>query len=390
MEQSGNNLNLKSRYFSEPDTPVSARFLSRGAGDRKVVHIAGLGDVGRTMAIGLTLEGGDVVERLGLFDLSENQAKRMAIELEQIAYPCLRRRTPAVQPITESEIFDCDIFLFCATKSIPEVGSGVQDVRMAQYEANRGIVALYAKKAAEASFDGLFGVVSDPVELLCRAALTASQEASGACRALAPGQIRGFGLGVMYARAGYYAKRIARGDIPLPANNKDDKMTAENTDLSADAAARFPTEGRAFGPHGADLVIANSLTSYDDELSRELTRLTVQANLEVRALGFKPFIAPALSSAALTVLGLIRGEWTDCSSYIGGIYFGARCRTIIKTADDIPAVTAAGGSAGQALCDTSDSAAQAVIEYETTPLPPTLAARVEAAYRKLDDIAGSR
>ena len=386
MERSGNILNLKSKYFSEPDTPVSARFLSRGTGDRKVVHIAGLGDVGRTMAIGLALEGGDVIERIGLFDLSENQAKRMAIELEQIAYPCLSRRTPAVRPIAESEIFNCDIFLFCATKSIPEVGSGVQDVRMAQYEANRGIVAIYARKAAEASFDGLFGVVSDPVELLCRAALTASQEASGTCRALAPGQIRGFGLGVMYARAAYYARRIADGVFTTD-NAETDGVRAGKTGLSDDAAARFPTEGRAFGPHGADLVIANSLTSYDDELSRELTRLTVQANHEVRALGFKPFIAPALSSAALTVLGLIRGEWTDCSSYIGGLYFGARCRTVISD----PAVLPAGDSIGQARCDASGSAtAQAVIKYESTPLPPALTARVEAAYRKLDDIAGSR
>ena len=353
MERQNDLLKLKSKYFSEPETPVSARFLSLKPGDRKVVHIAGLGDVGRTMAIGLTLEGGDVIERIGLFDLDPKQAARMAIELEQISYPCGSRRTPQVYPIGDSEIFDCDIFLFCATKSIPEVGSGVQDVRMAQYAANRGIVALYAKKAVEAAYDGLFGVVSDPVELLCRAALTASEEAASALAGhpLAPGQIRGFGLGVMYARAAYYARRIARGDITI------------SNDKAADGASHFPREGRAFGPHGADLVIANSLENYDDELSREITRLTVQANHEVRGLGFKPFIAPALSSAALTVLGLIRGEWTDCSSYIGGIYFGARCRTVIDDA--------------------------AAIEYETTPLPPALAERIEAAYRKLDEIAGS-
>ena len=141
-------------------------------------------------------------------------------------------------------------------------------------------------------------------------------------------------------------------------DDREEEVPVVGVDLKAGRG-----DGRAFGPHGADLVIANSLENYDDALSREITRLTVQANHEVRGLGFKPFIAPALSSAALTVLGLIRGEWTDCSSYIGGIYFGARCRTVIDDA--------------------------AAIEYETTPLPPALAERIEAAYRKLDEIAGS-
>ena len=40
------------------------------------------------------------------------------------------------------------------------------EVRMAQYEANREILSVYGRQAADCGFKGLFGVVSDPVDLL--------------------------------------------------------------------------------------------------------------------------------------------------------------------------------------------------------------------------------
>ena len=86
---------------------------------------------------------------------------------------------------------------------------------------------------------------------------------------LLPEQIQGFGLGVMNARAAYYAKRDPR-------------------------FSRFLTEGRSFGPHGQDLVVADSIEHYDDALSRELTELTVTANLKcgrsaISPLWLRPF-----------------------------------------------------------------------------------------------------
>ena len=81
-------------------------------------------------------------------------------------------------------------------------------------------------------------------------------------------QVRGFGLGVMNARAAYYARKDPR-------------------------FASFLTEGRSFGPHGEDLVIANSIDRYDDGLSCLLTERTVHANLQMREMGFKPYVAPA-------------------------------------------------------------------------------------------------
>ena len=92
----------------------------------------------------------------------------------------------------------------------------------------------------------------------------------------------------------------------------------------------YLTEGRAFGPHGQDLVIADSLEHYNDELSRELTRKTVTCNLAVRELGYKPYIAPALSSAAISILLTLRGAWHYGSLYLGderGAFLGMKNRS---------------------------------------------------------------
>ena len=90
--------------------------------------------------------------------------------------------------------------------------------------------------------------------------------------------------------------------------------------------AAYLTEGRAFGPHGEDLVLANSIDRYDDALSRELTERVAHANLEMRKLGFKPYVAPALSSGALSLLALLRREWHYSSVYMDDIFMGCRNR----------------------------------------------------------------
>lgn len=316
---------------------VEPVWLQKDKKDRKRIHLTGLGDVGRNVALGLTLLGGEQLEAIGLYDLNEAQCRRMETELSQIAPPPGGGRIPPVSAVAWEHIFDCDVFLFCATKSVPALGSGVKDVRMAQFEANRRIVSLYARQAVRSGYKGLFAVVSDPVDLLCMEALRASQEEAAAAGGLAPGQIRGCGLGVMNARAAFYAKK--------------------NPEF-----ALYLQEGRAFGPHGQGLVIANSIhpEHYDDACSRKLTELTVGANMEVRALGFKPFLAPAMSSAVLTVLALLRGEWNYSAAYLNGLYFGALNRQ-----------TPAG------------------VEWESRPLPDALFARLEKSYSSLENMLWS-
>ena len=270
------------------------------------VNLLALGDVGSTLLMGLRLMGGDVISSIGICDLREGVAQRWEFELNQIQLPGPYDALPPVEIVSPEQLFDGDVFLFCASRFVPDTAVKTGDVRMAQYRLNRELAALYAQKARQARYRGLFCVVSDPVDPLCRAVLTESNRApSGEMdyQGLFSHQGRGFGLGVMNARAAYYARKDPR-------------------------FASFLTEGRSFGPHGEDLVIANSIRHYDDDLSRQLTEQAVHANLRMRELGFKPYIAPALSSGALSLLLCLRGQWHCSSTYLDGVFMGARNRVL--------------------------------------------------------------
>jgi hypothetical protein len=178
-------------------------------------------------------------------------------------------------------------------------------------------------------------VVSDPVDLLCKSVLIQSnidEKGKIDYRGLAPEQIRGYGLGVMNARAAYYAVQ-----------NKE--------------TMQYLKDGRAYGPHGEGLVIADSIENYNDDISRYLTNKTKKANLDVRETGFKPFIAPALSSGSLSIIATIKGEWHYSATFMGGVYMGARNR-----------LTPSG------------------IEIERLDLPDELIGRLEKTYKELEKI----
>lgn len=296
------------------------------------VNLLALGDVGSTLLMGLRLMGGDVISSIGICDLREGVAQRWEFELNQIQLPGPYDALPPVEIVSPEQLFDGDVFLFCASRFVPDTAVKTGDVRMAQYRLNRELAALYAQKARQARYRGLFCVVSDPVDPLCRAVLTESNRApSGEMdyQGLFSHQVRGFGLGVMNARAAYYARQDPR-------------------------FASFLTDGRTFGPHGEDLVVANSIDRYDDGLSRLLTERTVHANLQMREMGFKPYVAPALSSGALSLLLCLRGQWHCSSTYLGGVFMGARNR-----------VTAAG------------------TELERLPLPRQLQDRLQTTMDRL-------
>lgn len=90
---------------------------------------------------------------------------------------------------------------------------------------------------------------------------------------------------------------------------------------------------------------ANSIEHYDDALSRELTERVVKANLEMRRLGFKPYVAPALSSGALSLLACLRGQWHCSSTYLDGVFMGARNR-LLPTGTEPERLPLPGGLAG--------------------------------------------
>ena len=276
---------------------------SPGSG-KKRVNIVAIGDVGSTLLTGLKLLGGDVISSIGICDLSDQITARWEFEMGQINLPWNYDVFPEVEVITPDQLFDCDMFVFVASKGIPPVGSQVKDVRMYQFENNAKIVAHYARMAREKGFQGLWCAVSDPVDPLAKTAyLESNKDENGIFdgRGLRPEQVQGFGLGVMNARAAYFAKR-------------DPKFSS------------FLTEGRSFGPHGTGLFIANSIEHYDEALSQELTQLTVTANLKMREIGFKPYVAPALSSGALSLLLTLRGEWHCGSVFLDGVYMGVKNR----------------------------------------------------------------
>lgn len=268
------------------------------------LNLIALGDVGSTLLIGLRLLGGDNIQSIGIHDRNINRLKRWEYELNQIRRPFDEQSFPKVEPVNEAELFDCDIFVFCASKGIPPVGTDIKDVRMAQFESNSEIMSQYVKLARNANYKGIFAVVSDPVDLLSKVAFLESNKNSNGeldFNGLAANQIIGYGLGVMNGRATFYAEQ------------RDDTI-------------QYLTEGRVFGPHGEGLIVADSILNYNEELSNYLTDKTVNANKEIRALGFKPFVAPSLSSGALSILATINGDYFYGSTYMGDIYMGAKCR----------------------------------------------------------------
>lgn len=274
-------------------TPLETKIKLRPGQPGLRLTLVGLGDVGGTLLTALKLLGGEISE-IGIYDPYEPLIDRYEMELSQV----LERETPRIVRREPDALFDCDLFLFAASKGVPPVGTE-GDVRLLQFESNRELLKKYTKQARNSGFHGLFCQISDPVDLLCQCVyLQSNRDENGVFDGcgLLPEQIVGFGLGVMAARAQYYAAK-------------------QGLD---------PQKVAVFGPHGAGLVVANDLASYDDALSRALTAQTVSANHAVRALGFKPYIAPALSSACLSILNLVRGRPFYGTIPTDGVWFGCR------------------------------------------------------------------
>ena len=317
--------------FSRAFSVLSAQLARKKSGLR--VNLVGLGDVGGTVLTGLKILGGGCIESISIFDPYEPLMARYVMELGQVLPLHDGEPLPEVSVCREPDLFHCDVLIFTASRGVPGLGSKVQDVRMAQFAKNREMLRPYARRAREENFCGLFCQVSDPVDPLARALFLDSNRAQSGeydFAGLLPEQVRGFGLGVMQARAAYAAKCM-RQDY---------------------------SRGRAFGPHGEGLVVCNAPNDgYDEALSIALTEQARTLNLQVRELGFKPYIAPGLSSAAVSILRMLRGDWFESAVALGGCYFGCRSR----------------------LCG-------AAAETYREELAPALAARLEASYAALREL----
>ncbi len=264
------------------------------------INIIGLGDVGSMLLVGLRLLGGKYISNIGIYSRSNNKIKRWEFEANQITAPFVSYRYPEIHGVNKEKLFDCDMFVFCASCGVPPINSNIDDVRMYQLKGNSKIITEYAKMARNKNYKGIFAVVSDPVDLLSKVVLLESnKDDSGTIdfNGLSPEQIQGYGLGVMNARANFY-----------------------------DNTSNYKNEGRAYGPHGEGLVIANSIKNYNNEYSKFLTQKALKANTEVRKTGYKPYIAPALSSGSLSIIQTIKGDWHYSSVYMGGVFMGCKNR----------------------------------------------------------------
>lgn len=290
-----------SNWLSQIDSSEAELDADIGIGElaKKRVHVLGLGDVGSTMALALCLYGKGSISEIGLYDLDPNRVKRWELELNQIAEPLLDQ-LPKVYPVTEEDLFNCDLFAFTASVGVPPVTITEGDVRLVQFAGNSKLVEHYAKLAVQAEFKGIFAIVSDPVDQLARYAYECSnRDESGNWhgKGLSPEQVRGYGLGVMNGRAVYYAK---------------------------EDGYEFNPYGRVYGPHGKGLVVANDWRSgqYDGLLSEKWTEETMTANLKMREIGYKPYIAPAVASGAISIVKTLTGEkHYSCISF-DGFYYG--------------------------------------------------------------------
>lgn len=117
-------------------------------GEKLRVHIAALGDVGATTLMGLKLLGGDVIETIGIIDLDENRMKRYEAECNQICYPWAYDVLPKVVLLKEDELFDCDVFIFCATKGVPPGRYGSAGCTHAAAESQPQYCGNLCKKSA--------------------------------------------------------------------------------------------------------------------------------------------------------------------------------------------------------------------------------------------------
>ncbi len=272
--------------------------------ERWHVNIIGLGNVGGTLLTALCLLGGDRIGTIGIFDTNEKAVSRWEQETNQIIDGSNQRIFPTVKIIPSEAIFQADMVVFCISIGVPPPEKEIQDVRMMQLEANSGIIRYYAHRARKTQFNGIFAVVSDPIDLLCQSAFLASnmnEEGQLDGKGLSADQIKGFGLGVMHGRAVYYSRKDIR-------------------------TKNYIHTGRVFGPHGKGLIVADDIKNYNQEQSLSLTEKVLQANIELRKIGYKPYIAPALSSGALSLIALIKGQWHYSAAFLGGIFWGSRNR----------------------------------------------------------------
>ncbi|MBP7149221.1 MAG: hypothetical protein KBD01_16955 [Acidobacteria bacterium] len=291
-----------------PGPPGLAKYLERLArppATRIRLGLFGLGRIGGIASVVLAAmpAANSGIAEILVDDVDTANRERWLLELGAFTSWRGREGAPRLRPTSLGEVFhQCDVFVFAAATGVPPLGSP-GDVRMVQFAPNRAILRACLEQARAADYSGLFLVVSDPVDWLAQSAFrdsnTAGETFTG--EGLAPERIAGLGLGVMWGRALDCARR-------------------EGWD------GTVARRGAAYGPHGDGVLVFDDLRAPTSARSEPLTRAAREGNIAVRGLGFLPFVAPGVSSIALTLPLLLAGREALASVFLDGVFFGAPCR----------------------------------------------------------------
>jgi hypothetical protein len=250
--------------------------------------IAGLGDVGTTLAIVLASMPSAVsgIGTIKIFDINPEKRQRWNYELSQINSP--ENNLPDIEVATRDNLEECDVFVFAMSKRVPAPGKEKGDVRLQQFRDNSGILMEYVTPLAARHFKGIVAILSDPVELLARYAIT---QTAGS---LNPMQFVGLGLGVMHARA-------------MSFNGWSDRLWI-------------------FGMHGHLTGIIDSIETYSESRSAALAKKVTTINLKMRQEGIKPYVAPAVSSGVYSLICMLNERPFWGSIWTGREVWGSKIR----------------------------------------------------------------
>ncbi|MCR5482451.1 MAG: hypothetical protein K6F52_06615 [Clostridia bacterium] len=263
--------------------------------ERRRVNIINLGQLGGAVLFSLKLLGGEVIESIGIFDNDSRRARRYELEMNQSAFEENTGEVQQTEAVDENRIFDCDMILFCAKLAEDMDDIRKYEDRQTMFEYNREEIVRFAGAANDWGFEGTFGIVAESSDMLCAACMGAG---------ISPERIRGFDLGVMASRAEYIIK------------------TEEGLFEKID-----PAKMRVFGYLGKDFIFANSLGEFDEELSKEMTRMLQKSAMKIKMTGAAPYICTAVASGTHSVIAFLKEEWHYSTVYLGkpgekGGFFG--------------------------------------------------------------------
>ena len=187
--------------------------LSQRAGtEKKRVNILAIGDVGSTLLTGLKLLGGDVISSIGICDLSDQITARWEFEMGQISLPWDYRAFPKWRSFPWKSCLTA-MCSSCGLPGHPAGGLPGEGRAHGPVRKQRRHCEAVRPHGTGGRLPGAVVAVSDPVDPLAKTAyLESNRDENGVWdgKGLRPEQIQGFGLGVMNARAAYFAKRDPR------------------------------------------------------------------------------------------------------------------------------------------------------------------------------------